>query len=245
MSKQGEIEYLENLGSEGKVHAFNKPFSDADCSRYLIDLGFIMTLLPSSPCRLLDLGVGTGWTSVFLAKRGYRVTGVDISPQMIALAEKNRERYEAENLNFLVSDFEGLTFDREFDCAVFYDSLHHAIDGPKALNSVYKALKPGGVCITLEPGAGHSRTQDSRRAIEEFDITEKDMHPEKVIALAEKTGFKTARIFHFSFLPTEIRNKTGPYRVVKDKIRQVFRIARTPGDYTRALSERNLVLMKK
>jgi SAM-dependent methyltransferase len=245
MSKQGEIDYLEKLGPEGTVHAFNKPFSDADCSRYFIDIGFIMTVLPAAPCRLLDMGAGTGWTSVFLAKRGYQVTGVDISPQMIDLAEKNRERYEAENLEFRVSDFEDLTYDGEFDCAIFYDSLHHAVDGAQALRSVYGALKPGGLCVTLEPGAGHSRTQDSRRAIEEFDITEKDMHPEKVIALSEEAGFKTARIFHFSFLPHEIRNRTGPYRVIKDKIRQMFRIARTPGDYTQALSERNLVLLEK
>jgi ubiquinone/menaquinone biosynthesis C-methylase UbiE len=164
---------------------------------------------------------------------------------MIDLAEQNRVSYEAENLDFLVSDFEGLTFDCEFDCAVFYDSLHHALDGSKALNSVYRSLKPGGVCVTLEPGAGHSQTPDSRRAIEKFDITETDMHPEKVIALSKQAGFSSARIFNFSFLPIEIRNRTGPYRVVKDKIRQVYRIATTPGDYTKALSERNLVLLRK
>lgn len=245
MSKQGEIDYLKHLGPDGQVHAYNKPFSDADCSRYLIDVGFIMNVLPPSPARLLDVGVGTGWTSVFYALRGYRVTGIDIAPQMIELAEKNRERYQADDLDFLVSDFEGLPFEAEFDCAVFYDSLHHALDGAKALSSIHRALKPGGICVTLEPGSGHSKTEDSRRAIEEFDITEKDMHPEKVIELSRNVGFRSARIFHYDFLPVEIRNRTGPYRVIKDKIRQMFRIARTPGDYTKALSERNLVVMQK
>jgi len=245
MSKQGEIDYLEKLGPEGTLHAFNKPFSDADCGRYLTDVGFIMSLLPPAPCRLLDMGVGTGWTRVFLAKRGYRVTGVDISPGMIALAEQNRERYEAEGLEFLVSDFEGLSFDREFDGAVFYDSLHHAIDPSRALRSVHKALRPEGVCITLEPGVGHSKTQGSRRAIEEFDITEKDMPPEKLIALSKEAGFATARIFHFSSQPIEIPNQTGLFGILAEKTNQLFRVLTSPGTYTRALSQRNLVVLKK
>lgn len=245
MSKQGEIDYLDSLGPEGRIHAFNKPFSDADCSRYLIDLGFIMSVLPPPPCHLLDMGVGTGWTSVFLARRGYTVTGVDIAPQMIELAEQNRERYDAPNLDFVVSDFEDLRVEGPFDCVLFYDSLHHAIDGEKAMASAHRVLRPGGLCLTLEPGYGHSRTSDSRRAIEEMDITEKDMHPERVIALSRPAGFQSARILHFDFIPTEIRNRTGPYRVTKDKIRQIIRIIRSPGDYTKALSERNLVLLKK
>lgn len=245
MSKQGEVDYLKRLGPEGRVHAFNKPFSDADCARYLIDIGFIMSVLPPPPCRLLDMGVGTGWTSVFLAKRGYEVTGIDIAPEMIELARQNRDRYEAPNLTFVVSDFENLQVDGPFDCVLFYDSLHHAMDGHKAMASVHRVLRPDGLCVTLEPGSGHSGTRDSLRAVEAFDITERDMHPEKVIALAREAGFPSATIMHFDFIPREIRNRTGPYRVIKDKIRQILRIARSAGDYSRALSERNLVLLRR
>ncbi len=44
------------------------------------------TLLPSAPSRVADLGCGTGTVSVLLAEHGYDVTGMDISPRMLAHA---------------------------------------------------------------------------------------------------------------------------------------------------------------
>src|SRR5512147_373992 len=119
---------MKNIGDEGARGAFDKPFSHFTCSKNLVDLGIVMHLLPPPPARLLDLGCGTGWTSVFFARRGYEVTGQDIAPDMVAAAEANRERHGLANLRFVVSDFEGLAFEGEFDCAVFFDSLHHAVD---------------------------------------------------------------------------------------------------------------------
>ena len=135
--KQGEIDYMKNIGDEGAQAAFDKPFSHFTCSKNLVDLGIIMALLPPPPARLLDLGCGTGWTSAFFARRGYRVTGQDIAPDMIQYAERNRARYEAADLDFVLSDYESLNFTEPFDCAVFYDSLHHAVDERAALQSVY------------------------------------------------------------------------------------------------------------
>ena len=67
---------------------------------------------------------------------------------MIALANENKARWGIDNVDFVVSDYEAMTFDHEFDAAVFYDSLHHAVDERLALAKVYQALKPGGkVCI--------------------------------------------------------------------------------------------------
>jgi len=65
MPKAGELTYLQKLGPAGRQHALDKPFSDSLCWRYLIDIGAILSLLPPPPARLLDLGAGSGWTSVF------------------------------------------------------------------------------------------------------------------------------------------------------------------------------------
>ncbi|MCB1577781.1 MAG: hypothetical protein KDI81_10740, partial [Xanthomonadales bacterium] len=80
MAKQDEIEYLARIGDTGAAHARGKPFSDPDCGRMLADMAGVFMVLPPAPARLLDLGCGSGWTSVFLARRGYRVTGQDIAP---------------------------------------------------------------------------------------------------------------------------------------------------------------------
>jgi SAM-dependent methyltransferase len=197
--KQGEIDYMQKIGEEGALGAYDKPFSHFTCPKNLVDLGLIMALLPQPPARLLDLGCGTGWTSAFFARRGYRVTGQDIAPDMIRYAERNRARYEAKDLDFVVSDYESLNFEEPFDCAVFYDSLHHAVDERAALTSVYRALRPGGVLITHEPGAGHSKSPDSMRAMELYGVTEKDMPPAHIRDLCRQIGFSK---FEFLLDPT-------------------------------------------
>jgi ubiquinone/menaquinone biosynthesis C-methylase UbiE len=192
MPKQGEIEYLKNIGPTFLDSARKKPFSDELCALNLMEIGAVMHLLPQPPARLLDLGCGTGWTSVFWAKRGYRVVGQDIAPDMIYYAEQNRDAEHLDNLQFVVSDYESLSFQDEFDCAVFYDCLHHAEDEVAALRAVYKALRPGGICIACEPGEGHSKAPESIKAMQEFGVTERDMPPWLVKRAAKQVGFRFA-----------------------------------------------------
>ena len=77
-SKLNEINYIENLTQvrgispqEVEGYLLGKPFIDPLRGQYLMDLGQIMKLLPDSPARLLDLGIGPGWTSKYLALSGY------------------------------------------------------------------------------------------------------------------------------------------------------------------------------
>ena len=195
MAKHNEIAYISNLNEHEVWHAVNKPFSDPNCGRYLVQLGTMISLLPPLPARLLDLGCGTGWTSQFFARAGYDVVGIDIAPAMIELAEESRDKAGLKNLMFKSSDYESLEFSNEFDCAVFFDSLHHADDEGLALRRVCAALKPGGVCVASEPGRGHHASENTRRAVERHGVNEKDMPPEHVIRLARQAGFRKFRVF--------------------------------------------------
>ncbi|MGI9158106.1 MAG: class I SAM-dependent methyltransferase, partial [Marmoricola sp.] len=47
----------------------------------------LLDVLPTAPARIADLGCGTGTLSVLLAEEGYDVTGLDVSPEMIARAK--------------------------------------------------------------------------------------------------------------------------------------------------------------
>src|SRR5262249_48815690 len=92
---------------------------------------------------------------------------------------------------FIVVDSESLTFENEFDAVVFFDSLHHAIDEAAALRGACRALKPGGVCIVLEPGLGHGRKSADIDAA--FDVTDKDMPPARVCRVGRSVGFASCR----------------------------------------------------
>jgi ubiquinone/menaquinone biosynthesis C-methylase UbiE len=195
MTKQAEREYIEKIGPIGSHHALNKPFSDEVPGTNLTSIGLLMSLLPKPPARLLDLGCGSGWTSTFFALSGYEVVGQDIAENMLELAEENKKRYAANNLSFVLSDYEGLPFREEFDCAVFFDSLHHCDDELLALKSVYQALKPGGVLITHEPGIGHSINPHSIEAMKTFGVNERDMPPSLIIQRGQEVGFRKFHIF--------------------------------------------------
>ena len=218
MSKQAERDYLKNIGAAGIDHAFNKPFSDAQCGLYLSQLGAVFTLLPEPPGRLLDMGCGTGWTSWMFAKRGYDVTGMDISEDMIRYARLNAERYQLDNAVFVAGDYEDSAFETEFDCAVFYDSLHHAIDPDRAIQTVYRALKPNGVCITSEPGAGHSHK--GKAAADQYGVTEQSTPPGKIIRLGRKAGFRS-----FTVYPHAQQLHTALYRRPRAVDRSIVRSA--------------------
>lgn len=67
--------------------------------------------------KLLDVGCGTGRHSIELTKRGYSVTGIDLSDSML---EKAREKAEKQHLkiDFLKQDARNLPFENEFDVAI-------------------------------------------------------------------------------------------------------------------------------
>src|SRR5882757_1835293 len=196
MSKEAEQLYLEKIGDDGWRHSLGKPFSDENCGINLASIGSIISLLPRPPGRLLDFGCGGGSTSIFFAKYGYEVVGQDISQAMIELACANKEmNLKHGNLSFLKGDYEDLKLSEEFDCAVFFDCLHHSDDELAALKSAYRALKPGGMLITHEPGVGHAINPASIEAMKLYGVNERDMPPYLIIEQGRKAGFDDFRVF--------------------------------------------------
>lgn len=194
MPKKNEIDYIKSIISSSDIQLdqliklfMNHPFSKGNPSRYLIDIGQILMLLPPPPCRLLDLGVGSGWTSEFFSKAGYEVVGLDICPDMIEFATKRLNGKLA--LEFYCCDYEAEINFGIFDCAVIYDALHHAENEERVIKNVFSCLKREGIFITVEPGKGHSISQDSIEAMQKFGTTEKDMEFVHQASLMHKAGF--------------------------------------------------------
>jgi SAM-dependent methyltransferase len=188
--KQGEREYFARIGPEGIRHSTQKPFSDEFCAQNLSNLDALFHFLAPPPAKLIEFGCGVGWLSLFLAQRGYQVTGVDISPDAIVAAQQQRELRGLPNVEFRVGDYEDPVPANDYDYALFYDSLHHAEVEQLAVQRAYEALRPGGAMIAFETHAGHSETEASRRAVREFGVHEKDMAPEYIAQLGARAGFR-------------------------------------------------------
>ncbi len=238
MAKQGEIDYLKQLSPEGREYAFNKPYSDERRGNYFMDLGTMLSLMPQPPARVLDLGAGTGWSSVLYAQNGYDVLGQDIAPDMIDLANKNKERAGLSSLNFITSDYESLELHDEFDVAIFYDSLHHSVDEKSALQCAYNALKPGGILITAEPGQEHGASERVQAIAEKYNVTEKGMSPRHIIEIGTAIGFRKPQIYKRHKAPEELEASLT-FRKIEKAIFRFFRRKR------QVLDRSNFVVLTK
>jgi len=99
---------------------------------------------------VVDLACGTGNTSIPLARRGYRVTGLDLSPQMLAIASQKADR-EGLTIDFQHGDLRDFVLKQPVDLMVsFQDGFNYLLsvhDLNGALARVYAGLKPGGLFV--------------------------------------------------------------------------------------------------
>jgi len=104
--------------------------------------------------RVLDVGCGVGRWSRLLAGRGAEVTGVDLSPTMIAQAQRRAAADGvADRCRFQVQDLSHLDVGGKFDLVLGVTVLQHILDPAAlrgALASMTAHLAPGGRMILLE-----------------------------------------------------------------------------------------------
>ena len=109
-NKQWYVSLFENYGKTYDRESFTQG-TIGECDFIEKELNFNKSL------KILDVGCGTGRHSIELSKRGYSVTGVDLSESQLACA---REKASKDNLKieFLKHDARNLPFDNEFDAAI-------------------------------------------------------------------------------------------------------------------------------
>ena len=95
---------------------------------------------------VLDLGCGSGWLSVYLARAGFQVTGVDVAAHAIDLA-KDWAAQEKLTAKFTVADITSMEFPpQSFDACVANSIFEHLTLelAVECLDKVHKLLKPMG-----------------------------------------------------------------------------------------------------
>ena len=163
-------------------------------------------------CKTIDLGCGTGNYAIYMARQGFDVTGVDISPTAIELARNNAVQ-KGSKCSFIVADVLGEIDDAlgKFDFAYDWELLHHIFpsDRENFIYNVYHLLNPGGrylsVCFSEESnqfgGEGKYRTTPLNTTL--YFSSESEM----------RSLFKP--LFIIEELKTiEIKGKFGPHKAI-------------------------------
>lgn len=100
--------------------------------------------------RLLDLGCATGIKTLELAGSVRQAHGLDISWEMIRLAQERKTGRQVANVLFSQGTIHSEELDKaSFDKVVAFSVLHLLDDCDAAVRRVHELLKPGGLFISL------------------------------------------------------------------------------------------------
>ncbi|MDQ6698371.1 MAG: class I SAM-dependent methyltransferase [Actinomycetota bacterium] len=169
--KQGAVTYLRELVADGgedteRFH-LTKPFQGGpDFAPFWVDVFQFLDVIHAvdlpSRSRILDVGCGPGWTVHWLAKLGHDVIGLDISAELLDIAEQ-RMRSDPHTpfvgqpftYDLRVHDIEAapLHLDRPVDLALFESTLHHFYDPVSALRNTALDLADTGLLAVIEASA--------------------------------------------------------------------------------------------
>jgi len=136
--------------------------------------------------RLLDIGCGTGHWSAFFSERGFVVTGVDISPEMIEVARGKR----VANASFAVADAHALPFeDGRFDVTAAMTTLEFVRDAEEVVGEMGRCTRrPGGVLVIGVLNAAASINRRRKRAGKEPYASARLSTPSELKSLLAQYG---------------------------------------------------------
>lgn len=153
---------------------------------------------------VLDLGCGSGECIPALAARGANVVGVDLSPELIALAQERLRSQEVDTASLRV----GSAYDTGLSAAsvdvAFCMSLLHHLEIPRAMAEIQRVLRPDGYAIVKEP-IRLSRVYNRVRSFfpEHDDISEYE-HPltrDELSMVTRNFAPSDVRFFRLPFVP--------------------------------------------
>ncbi|XRG80572.1 class I SAM-dependent methyltransferase [Rossellomorea sp. GAMAL-10_SWC] len=156
--------------------------------------------------KILEVAPGPGYLSIELAKIGFDVTGVELSPDFV-----NIEKNNAKEANVLVNFKEGNASnlpcdDNTFDFIVCSAAFKNFMDPVKALKEMYRVLKPGGTSLIIDMNF-NATAQDIEGEIRKTGMTGFDKY---FVKFAFKTFLKkgayTKENFEMFLNETEFKN---------------------------------------
>jgi SAM-dependent methyltransferase len=99
--------------------------------------------------RVLDIGCGTGSTTLSAADRAASAVGVDVSEPMLYLARQRATDTSTTNVEFVLGDAQTHHFDRPFDVAISRFGVMFFEEPHSAFTNIASALRPGGRLVVV------------------------------------------------------------------------------------------------
>jgi len=146
---------------------------------------------------VLDLGCGSGEEVVPLVQRGAQVIGIDISPDLIAVAHQRLQKHGVHADVRVGSAYETGVADASVD-VVFCMSLLHHLELDRVRREIIRVLKPDGLFILKEPIRLSWTMKQLRRlfqAREDVSEFEYPLNSAQLTAIAE--GFEVMAVRNF------------------------------------------------
>jgi ubiquinone/menaquinone biosynthesis C-methylase UbiE len=131
-----------NAAEWERIRALHAPDKDVEAA--------ILRRLTVKPIEeLLDAGTGTGRMLELLAPYAKRAVGIDVSPEMLAIARDRLAREKLSRVQVRLGDiyrlpFSGGTRETGFDTVLFHQVLHYLDDPGAAVAEAARVMRPGG-----------------------------------------------------------------------------------------------------
>ena len=158
----------------------------------------------NSNTKVLEIACGTGTTAISHAPYVHSVLAMDISSNMLEIAQVKAEEANVDNIEFVRSTIED--FDpgkNQFDVAMAHSILHLLEEPELAMSKVYKALKPGGLFVTSTVCLGDGSF-----------IWKLVLPVVRLLGLAPRVNTLTRKELdaHFASVGFEIEDQWAPYK---------------------------------
>jgi SAM-dependent methyltransferase len=163
--------------------------------------------------RLLEVGCGMGRYTLILAERGFRIEGLDLSPDLLGrLRQADAGRYDIPLYCADVIDHPPQLAGR-FDAVIGFFTLHHLHNLPLCFTAMSRLLRPGGRVIFLEPNP-FNPLYYVQMAITPDMTWQGDrgliqMRQGRVLGAMRAAGLTRLGTLRFGFLPPFLMNRAG------------------------------------
>ncbi len=147
---------MKSLSFDSMVELYDETRDfDKGCFDSALDL-LVDTFPPQVFNNVLEPGIGNGRIAIPLAERGYRITGIDLSEEMLALLKK-RLALSCENLevSFRKADMTKLPFgDQTFDMVIAVHLFWFIKEWHKAVDEILRVVRSDGPVVLMHTGMG-------------------------------------------------------------------------------------------